>query len=111
MFDPGFAGDGPAEDPFAEACPLMVTDENESGDDGDDLGDGLVFAEAFGGEDDVAGSGQEAEAGDGEFAGNDDHDHPGLDAADFDEGDEGGAGEDLVGERIHEDPEIGDEAA
>ena len=90
-----------------------------------------MFAVALGREHDAAGRREQPQPGDGQFARDDDDDHPCLDlraqrirAERKDHGqifgpddvalhqrDEGRAGEDFVGQRIHERAEVGDEIA
>src|SRR4051812_12735782 len=103
----------PAENGVADGAPLILVNDafDEDGDDGDDLGNGFVFAVTFGGEDYVFRGGEQAEAGDGQFARYHDDSHPGGEPAEFHESDEGGADHDFVREGVHEDAEIGDEVA
>ena len=70
-----------------------------------------MFAVAFGGEDDILRGGQQAQAGDGQFARDDDDRHPGREPFEFHKSDERGANHDLVRERVHENAEVGDEIA
>src|SRR6266404_7479579 len=98
-----------SENSRARRAPFRVTFQDQNGDDGDDLGNGLVFAIAFRGEDDIFGGRQQPQPGDGEFARNNDHNHPGRNPAKPDKGDERRADQYLVREGVHENAEVGNE--
>ena len=98
-----------AEYNLAHLAPCGIDHPYQDGDDGDDLRDSLVFAEAFGGQDTVPGGGQQTQSGDGEFSGNNDRAHPGGNAPQFDKNDEGTAGEYLISQRIQQDAKVGDQ--
>src|SRR5262245_18157852 len=99
----------PAENGLTDSAPLLVAVEDENGNDGDDLGDSFVLAVAYGGQHDVCGGSEQAQAGDGEFARDDDDDHPGSNPIQLDKRDEGRANHDFVRQRVHQDAEVCDE--
>ena len=73
---PRDASDGGIENFGGPTAPVVVANANEDGDDGDNLGIGLAFAELVGGKDDIFVCGQKTQTSDGEFAGNDKDNHP-----------------------------------
>ena len=75
---------------------------DERDEDGDDLRNGLMFAHAFRGQDDVFVRGDGAQAGDEKFAGDDDHHHPHRRDVQANQADERAGDEHLVGERIEQ---------
>lgn len=109
MFDPWAPSDHPAEDSHPRTSPLGIAEENENGDDGNDLGDGLVLAIALGCQHQIFGRRQKPQARDRELTSNDNHHHPSLHLAQFHKGDERGASQDLVRQRIHENTKVGDQ--
>ena len=100
--DPGPTQHGPSEEGFADGSPLRVAHDQEGGQDGGDLGYRLVFAESFGGQNDILGGRQQAQSGDSQFSADNHRHHPGFDLSEFDEGDEGRTGEDLVRQGVHQ---------
>jgi len=85
-----------------------IIDEDEE--QGDDLGDGLVFAESGGRDHDAFFGGDGAQPGDGDLAADDQDHHPSGQAAEFYEHDHGRGDEQLVGEGVEEFPQVGDQA-
>src|SRR5258708_36827076 len=74
---------------------------------GANLQDHLGLAEDGSGNGETLGGGNVAEAEHGEFAANDDDDHPGRHKLHANEGDEGGGDQKFVGDGIEEDAESG----
>ena len=109
--NPGPTQHGPSEECFADGSPLRVAHDQEGGQDGGDLGYRLVFAESLGGQNNILGGRQQAQSGDSQFSANNHRDHPGFDLSEFDEGDEGRTGENLVRQRVHERSEGSDQLA
>src|SRR5688572_20167005 len=66
-YDPRLATNRVKEE-IAQGAPLRTGKEHEDGNDGGELRSGFVFSKALRGEDLVLGSGEQSQAGNGEFA-------------------------------------------
>ncbi len=110
MHEPATGGGEVFEETGAGGVAGVEGEPDHGGDAEGELRSGCPFAEAVGGEDLAGFDGDLAEAGDEEFAADDEGGGP--DGAEAASGEEnvGGADEDLVGEGVHELAKGGDES-
>ena len=105
--DDGGDPDGRLQEDPAGFVAWIQSEEEKPEDGGGHLGDGFVFADIFGGENNPLLAGDKTDAGDEELAGHDEGDEPDGKETGPEQADKGDDNEELVGKGIEKTAEVG----